>query len=237
MITAEELVLEVDNTEESNSFKLGIVTDLFENETAKIQFDGEETPSEKQYAYLSSYIPTVGDRVLLGVLGGTYIILGKVNYNVSPDTEEEIDRYLFDLKKVIMKMGLSITGDTDITGNLSVSGDVTADSINLQGDLSVPGDIEANNASVSTLTATSSATVGNSYMQPNNIYSPNVRGSSVRCTSSFNHSGTQLAFFGGSLVQKQSVGTLKTNATQAEIINAYNEFVSAIAYYSLIRKY
>lgn len=85
MMTAEDFVLELDDNEEKKSFKLAIVVGLFENETAKIQFDGEENPSEKQYAYLESYIPKIDDRVLLGVLGGTYIILGKVNFNESPE--------------------------------------------------------------------------------------------------------------------------------------------------------
>lgn len=84
MITAEELVFEMDSSKDNKSFKLATVAALFENGTAKIQFDGEETASEKQYAYLESYRPEIGNRVLLGVLGGTYIILGKINYNVSP---------------------------------------------------------------------------------------------------------------------------------------------------------
>ena len=85
-MTAEDFVLELDDNEEKKSFKLAIVVDLFENETAKIQFDGEEEPSEKQYAYLDSYTPEIEDRVLIGALGGSYVILGKVNYNVIPST-------------------------------------------------------------------------------------------------------------------------------------------------------
>lgn len=66
------------------NFKLGVVTGLFSNGTAKIKFDGEDTASEKQYAYLSGYKPTVNERVLLAIVSGTYVILGTISYNVSP---------------------------------------------------------------------------------------------------------------------------------------------------------
>lgn len=112
MITAEELVLELSNKEESENFKLATVVSLFGNNTAKIQFDGEDTPSEKQYAYLESYKPTTEDRVLLGALSGTYVILGKVNYNVSPPVDS--------------------TDNLDVEGNLHVEGDA-----NVSGDFSV----------------------------------------------------------------------------------------------------
>ena len=166
MITAEEFVLEIEPQEESKNFKLATVVELFENNTAKIQFDGEDTPSEKQYAYLASYTPKVSDRVLLGVLGGTYVILGKVNYNVSPSTEEEIDRYLFDLKKVIMQKGLSVSGganidsltvdDIAIDGDIGVSGTVRAQGVSATGtvsggSLSTSGSLNAGSSSVSSL--------------------------------------------------------------------------------------
>lgn len=67
-----------------SSFKLGTVADLFLNNTAKIQFDGEATPSEKQYAYLDGYVPVIGDRVLLAVTSSSHVILGKIKYNTTP---------------------------------------------------------------------------------------------------------------------------------------------------------
>lgn len=144
MITTDELVELTEEQEQQNQFKLGTVVELFGVGTAKVQFDGEETPSEKQYAYLDSYIPEAGDRVLFGVLGGTYVILGKVNYNVSPSVEEEIDRYLFDLKKAIMQKGLKVSlgVETDtltvnngatIVGNVGVNGKVNATEISATG--------------------------------------------------------------------------------------------------------
>lgn len=81
--TAQELV---ETPQENKNFKMAVVAELFPNSTAKVTFDGEEEASEKQYAYLSSYIPKSGDRVLMAAVGGTYVILGKVKFNASPDT-------------------------------------------------------------------------------------------------------------------------------------------------------
>lgn len=135
MITAEEFVLEINDTEQSKNFKLANVIDLFENSTAKVQFDGEDAPSEKQYAYLESYTPEIFDRVLLAVTGGTYVILGKVNYNIPPPTPEELDRYLFDQKLVTMTKGLSVAGGASIVGNVGVNGDITGINLSMTGNL------------------------------------------------------------------------------------------------------
>lgn len=245
MITAEELVLEVDNAEESSNFKLGTVMDLFEIETAKIQFDGEETPSEKQYAYLSSYTPTIGDRVLLGVLGGTYIILGKVNYNVGPDVEEEIDRYLFDLKQVVMKLGLNVTGNSDIDGNANITGNIavtgeadisgqlTAGGVNSTGDVTAAGKVSGNSISGTNITATGSIKSGSSYMENEKIYSPTVEGNTVRC-SKLLHTGLWLSFFNGTQSQKKSVFNLGTSATLEDVRDKVNQLLQALDGYGLI---
>lgn len=45
---------------------------------AHLQFDGETSPSARAYTYLSSYTPTVDDRVLLAQVGTTWVILGAV---------------------------------------------------------------------------------------------------------------------------------------------------------------
>ena len=72
MIDVEEFVSIIDKKEDKKVFKLGTIVD------GKVQFDGEDTPSEKNYTRLNSYTITMGDRVLLAVVGGTYVILGKV---------------------------------------------------------------------------------------------------------------------------------------------------------------
>lgn len=65
-------------------FKLATVKELFEDGTAKIQFLGEDTPSEKEYSYLASYMPTVEDKVFLLPFAGSYVIIGKLLYMETP---------------------------------------------------------------------------------------------------------------------------------------------------------
>lgn len=70
-------------------FRLGTVTNLFENGTAQVLFDGETEPSQKQYAFLSTYRPAVDDRVFLAAIGGTYVILGAISHEISQDDPTE----------------------------------------------------------------------------------------------------------------------------------------------------
>ena len=77
MISAEDFVFSMEGKEEKEIWKLGTVTELFASGKGKIMFDGEDTPSGKEYSSLN-YIATKGDRVLLAVVKGTYVILGKV---------------------------------------------------------------------------------------------------------------------------------------------------------------
>lgn len=235
MITAEEFVLEIEPQEESKNFKLATVIELFENDTAKIKFDGEDAPSEKQYAYLDSYVPEINDRVLLGVLGGTYVILGKVNYNVSPAAEEEIDRYLFDLKKVIMQKGLNVTlgieADTltvnngaTIVGNVGVNGSVAATGLSATGQVSAGsintiGALGAGSTTLSSLSVSGNATVSNT----------------LNVNSYFNHNGSSLKFFGkSSYASRQSVSNLTSSADLTTVINRFNSLLDALKMYGLI---
>mgnify|MGYP006878641314 CR=1 FL=1 len=51
MIDVNEFVNLTEPQEDRSLFKLGIVHSLFDNNTAKILFDGEDEPSEKEYSY------------------------------------------------------------------------------------------------------------------------------------------------------------------------------------------
>ncbi|PYG88504.1 hypothetical protein LY28_01353 [Ruminiclostridium sufflavum DSM 19573] len=106
-----QFIQQVSDAESQAVFKLGIVSDLFTNGTAKIQFDGEETASEKQYAYLDGYMPTVGDRVLLAVTSSSHVILGKISYNTTPSSGSTGNFTT-----------LSVTGTTSLSGNLGFFG-------------------------------------------------------------------------------------------------------------------
>lgn len=248
MIDAEELVLELDNSEESHSnFKLATVTALFDNNTAKLRFDGEETASEKQYAYLESYKPTIDDRVLLGVLGGTYVILGKVNYNVAPPVEEEIDRYLYDLKKVIMQKGLSvtlgITTDTltvnngaTVVGNVGVDGSVNATGISATGavtgaNLNVAGEVKGDTLNIAKAVSLAGLTVTgnevtNGYHQVKGI---------LYADGLFSHRGSTISFFNKqSNYNKITVNKASGTQTIESLQNVLNSLIGALQNYGLI---
>lgn len=61
-----------------SDYKLGTVTST--SGGISVQFDGETAPSGKKYKSLASYSsPAINDRVLLAKVGGTYVVLGKLN--------------------------------------------------------------------------------------------------------------------------------------------------------------
>jgi hypothetical protein len=95
-------------------FKMATVTALFGNGMPKITFDGESAPSEKQYTCLSGYRPVVNDRVLLAVISGTYVILGKV-------TNTAVAEYVF-AGNVTINGNLVTTGSGKIGGNFGIRG-------------------------------------------------------------------------------------------------------------------
>lgn len=72
------IIKEIIREELSNQpgYKIGTIASASGKPT--IIFAGEDQPSQKGYSYLASYIPAIGDRVLLAKIGGTYVILGKL---------------------------------------------------------------------------------------------------------------------------------------------------------------
>jgi hypothetical protein len=80
MVDATDLIAINQETDEKG-LKLATVKELFGSGTVKIQFYGEDTPSEKEYSYLASYTPAVNDTVLLIPMAETYIVLGKILYS------------------------------------------------------------------------------------------------------------------------------------------------------------
>lgn len=88
--------------------KMAEVIGFFENGTAKVKFDGEETPSEKEYGFLRHYIPKIGDRVFMMDFNGSYIIFDAVDYQV-PAQKPLNQNY--------------IKGNTVIEGNLILKGE------------------------------------------------------------------------------------------------------------------
>ena len=60
-----------------NDLRLGTVTGT-NSSGVLVQLDGEDTARSKRYKRLSSYSATVGDRVLLAAISGSYVVIGKV---------------------------------------------------------------------------------------------------------------------------------------------------------------
>ena len=67
------------------SGKLAEVVELTEIGTAKVKFEGEESPSEKEYPYYRSYVPRVGDKVHMVEFNGSYIIADAISHEIAPD--------------------------------------------------------------------------------------------------------------------------------------------------------
>ena len=57
---------------------LGTITTVDDNNGLCLIVDGEDSATTKKYSYLSSYVPTANDRVLIEEIGGSYVILGKI---------------------------------------------------------------------------------------------------------------------------------------------------------------
>ncbi|WP_281659135.1 hypothetical protein [Halobacillus sp. Cin3] len=55
-------------------FRLGKVAST----DGRVNFDGEQSAGLKKYKRLSNYTPSIGDRVLLARVKGSYVILGKI---------------------------------------------------------------------------------------------------------------------------------------------------------------
>lgn len=90
--------------------KMAEVVGLFENGTAKVKFDGEEVPLEKEYGFLRHYIPKVGDKVFMMEFNGSYIIFDAVDYQVPSQKPINLNY---------------IKGNTTIEGDLTLKGGPT----------------------------------------------------------------------------------------------------------------
>lgn len=62
---------------------LGTIAASLDGSGVQLVLDGEVATTQKYYKYLESYHPTVGDRVLVEEISGTYVVLGKVTDSAS----------------------------------------------------------------------------------------------------------------------------------------------------------
>nr|DAY51561.1 MAG TPA: hypothetical protein [Caudoviricetes sp.] len=64
------------------SYRLASITAI-DSGGVSVQFEGENTASDKAYTVVQSYYPTLGDRVVMLNISGTYIVLGSVGAPVA----------------------------------------------------------------------------------------------------------------------------------------------------------
>lgn len=62
----------------SEEVRLATVTGYDASQGLLIKFDGESNARTKRYRRIGSYIPSVGHRVLVQKLSGTYIVIGRI---------------------------------------------------------------------------------------------------------------------------------------------------------------
>lgn len=62
---------------------LGTIKTLDGSKGLTILVDGEDEPTTKNYKYLNSYYPKVGDRVIIEEISGSYVIMGAVTSDFS----------------------------------------------------------------------------------------------------------------------------------------------------------
>ena len=80
----------------------------------ELRLDGEENSRVKEYKCLESYVPSVGDRVLVIAISGTYLVMGRVvDAPVTTLEADTADRWA-------TARTLSLTGS--VTGSASISG-------------------------------------------------------------------------------------------------------------------
>ncbi len=65
-------------SKDSTAFRLGTIPSDHVSGRPKVLFDGETVASTRTYPYLSSYIPTANDRVLVAIIGHGFVVQGKV---------------------------------------------------------------------------------------------------------------------------------------------------------------
>lgn len=78
MLSANDFLNIVNPSDKPNLYRLGKIDSSYTSGRPKIVFDGETLASTKQYPYLASYIPVANDRILMLIVAGSYVILGKI---------------------------------------------------------------------------------------------------------------------------------------------------------------
>lgn len=119
-------------------YRLALITAIGSGGVS-VQFEGEDTASDKTYTVVQSYHPTLGDRVVMLNISGTYIVLGSVGAPTTPiqyipASEKGASGGVATLNsggQVVQKAVSAVTADSaNIATYLESTGSVSALSIN-----------------------------------------------------------------------------------------------------------
>lgn len=120
------------------SYRLASITTI-NSGGVSVQFEGEDTASDKTYTVVQNYHPTLGDRVVMLNISGTYIVLGSVGAPTTPiqyipASEKGASGGVATLNsggQVVQKAVSAVTADSaNIATYLESTGSVSALSIN-----------------------------------------------------------------------------------------------------------
>ena len=86
---ASALIEATQQEKQQEVFRYATVVGIFDDGCAMVRFFGENDASQKEYSYLSTYVPKVDDIVIMAKTADTYIILGKVLHKIVLEPEAE----------------------------------------------------------------------------------------------------------------------------------------------------
>lgn len=109
------------NENELSTDKLAVVTGFFETGEPIITFDGEDSASDMIFGMIRGITLNVGDRVLMKKFSDTYIIMGAIDFILSPFVMPE------DLtgRTLTLSQGANVSGSLTVGGNLNANQNVT----------------------------------------------------------------------------------------------------------------
>lgn len=210
---------EIKNDTPDDTYKIAKVTSLFEDGCPKLTFIGEEQESSKKYSYIYTYIPSIGDSVLLIKANDTYVIIGRIAYNIAPDevgyTNAQIDANIDDVTDE--KISKSETSTlTEVSKRITSNNTTVYYNVDTKIETALKPYLKLTNGTIQ-LTADGDSS-----------YIRNLR------SNEFQHVGSLIGFFNKSMTTKSTVGTVNSTADHATLITAYNRLVTVLSGYGLV---
>lgn len=233
------------------SDKLAEVIDFFENGAAQVQFHGEEDPSVKEYPFLSSYIPALGDTVFMKQVGDSYVIMGSIRYQEAPVDNKNLEVTSLKVKNNLNAGTITSTTINDINtaiagANTAIEAEVTART-NADNGLSTRittaqsrADTGVSNAASAQSTANTAASNASSAQSTANTAKSTADAVSSDFTAFKNNATlwqlkvrSNVGFYDTAPTYKRSVSTISTSATLEQAVSAINSIVNALKAYGL----